>query len=69
MTSVERGIEYVNIKPEAELESTNDLKPSNNWPKNGEIIASGVNMKYSENAPLILKNINFKIISREKVNN
>ena len=67
MTSVEREMEYVNIEPEASLESTKDLKPLNDWPPNGEIIAREVNMKYGENAPLILKNINFKITSREKV--
>ena len=67
MTSVEREMEYVNIKPEASLESTKDLKPSDHWPKYGEIIANDINMKYSEHSNLILRNINFKISPREKV--
>ncbi|CAG2118678.1 unnamed protein product, partial [Medioppia subpectinata] len=38
MISVERVLEYTAIKPEAELESTPDLKPPKDWPQMGEIV-------------------------------
>ena len=68
MTSVERNMDYVNIKPEAALESSKELKPSSDWPESGEILAKDVSMTYTEDGPPVLKEIHFKISPREKVN-
>ncbi|CAG2110820.1 unnamed protein product, partial [Medioppia subpectinata] len=45
MTAVERVLEYIAIKPEAELESTPDRKPPKNWPQMGEITPSALEVK------------------------
>ena len=50
MTAVERILEYSQIKPEAELESEPDKKPSQDWPKRGEISFIDVSLQY-ESSP------------------
>ena len=67
MTSVERIIGYINLEPEADLNSTKDNEPSPSWPHNGEIQAIGVCMKYEQNGPFALDHLEFHIKSREKV--
>ncbi|CAG2117279.1 unnamed protein product, partial [Medioppia subpectinata] len=48
MTSVERVLEYIAIKPEAELESTPDRKPPKDWPQMGEIVFKDMSLQYNE---------------------
>ena len=71
MTSAERNIDYVNIKPEAELYSSDNsdnlTAPPEHWPSKGEIQATLVSMAYAPDAPPALKNLNFTIESHEKV--
>ena len=67
MTSVDRLIDYIDIVPEAPLTSKKDVKPSADWPTDGNIVSRGVNMKYAPEAPLALNNITFNIKAREKV--
>ncbi|KAG4067325.1 hypothetical protein HA402_000316 [Bradysia odoriphaga] len=67
MTSVERVMEYADLKSEAALESEPKYRPSLNWPADGEIIFNDLNFKYSENGEFVLKNLNLRIQPREKV--
>ncbi|KAL5005221.1 hypothetical protein ScPMuIL_018677 [Solemya velum] len=67
MISVERVLEYTNLPSEAPLESEKDKKPPSTWPSKGEIVGDTVCLQYSLDGPLVLKHINFKIRSMEKV--
>lgn len=67
MTSVERVDEYSNLEPEAALESPPDRRPPKEWPQTGQIEFRQVTLRYSEDAPPVLKNLSFKIASREKI--
>ena len=67
MTSVERVIEYTKVPSERSLESDPQLLKSlpSNWSRTGVIEFKNVGVKYSGEADLVLKNLNFKI--HEKV--
>ena len=67
MTSVERSHEYTEIPSEASLDSSGGKKPPVDWPANGEITATDVSLKYAEDAPPVLKNLNFTVEAGEKV--
>ncbi len=41
--------------------------PPSDWPKNGSIKARGLTLRYRQNLPLVLKNINFDIKDKEKI--
>lgn len=66
ITSVERIIEYSKIKPEPPLNIPLDHLPKD-WPSNGEIIFKNVDFKYSNNGPMVLKSLNFRIKPGEKI--
>ncbi|CAM1312340.1 ABCC4 (predicted) [Pycnogonum litorale] len=65
--SVERVMEYGNMAQESSNMSLGNYKPAVNWPSMGIIEFKGVCLKYSFNGPLILKSLNFKIKSKEKI--
>uniref|UniRef100_H3A152 ABC transporter domain-containing protein n=2 Tax=Latimeria chalumnae TaxID=7897 RepID=H3A152_LATCH len=65
MTSVERVTEYSELQSEAPLES--DKPPPKDWPNQGVIVFENVNFAYSGYGPLVLKNLNACIRSKEKV--
>ena len=67
MTAVERILEYSQIKPEAELESTPDRKPPPDWPQKGEISFNDVKLQYESTPEPVLKGINCHIKGGEKV--
>jgi len=69
MTSVERVNEYCYIDPEPPLESSDENKPETSWPEKGNIIFEKLSMKYAplSSANYVLKNLSFKIQSKEKV--
>ncbi|XP_073845798.1 probable multidrug resistance-associated protein lethal(2)03659 isoform X2 [Musca autumnalis] len=69
MTAVERVVEYDNIEPEGELESTEEKKPPKTWPEEGKITFNELSLSYtpkskSEN---VLKSLNIIIEARDKV--
>ncbi len=66
MTSVERILEYCSISPEAAHESS-EKKPPTGWPRDGTIIFENASFSYSDNGPLVLKDICANINSTEKV--
>lgn len=67
MTSVERVVEYTNLKQEPPLESENKYRPPNDWPQHGAIRFSNLNLRYSEKSELILRDLNFVIQPKEKI--
>ena len=67
MISVERVVEYTHMETEAPLKMIEDNKVDVDWPKNGEITATNINLKYKNNDTLVLNNLNFTINAREKV--
>jgi ABC-type multidrug transport system fused ATPase/permease subunit len=66
MTSAERVIEYVDLKPEesANMDSLVTLPPQ--WPIGG-LVFDNLSFRYSSTAPWVLKNINISIQPNEKV--
>ncbi|KAK6195727.1 hypothetical protein SNE40_001092 [Patella caerulea] len=67
MISVERVLEYTRLPTEADLESKPDNKPPDNWPQHGIISGEKASLKYAEDSPVILKELNFCIRTKEKV--
>uniref|UniRef100_A0A2S2QEN8 Putative multidrug resistance-associated protein lethal n=1 Tax=Sipha flava TaxID=143950 RepID=A0A2S2QEN8_9HEMI len=67
MTSVERVIEYTNVPQEDPLESSADKKPPKEWPSNGQIIFKNFYLRYGIDTRFVVKNLNIKIESMEKV--
>ena len=67
MISVERVLEYTQLPSEAALESPADRKPPSSWPAAGLITARNVCLRYSRDAPLVLKDLSFVINGKEKV--
>lgn len=61
MTSVERILEYAEIPPEPQWESDEKNAPSKEWPHHGHIEFKSLSLRYSENGPKILRNLNFCI--------
>ena len=69
MTSVERVLEYSKLPSEASLQTAEDNKMDQSWPKYGEITAENLCLKYEGSDNLSLDNITFSINAGEKVLN
>ncbi|XP_061393047.1 probable multidrug resistance-associated protein lethal(2)03659 [Musca vetustissima] len=69
MTAVERVVEYDDIDPEGELESTEDKKPPQTWPEEGKIEFDELSLRYNPDpkSEYVLKSLNIVIKAREKV--
>lgn len=67
MTSVERILEYQNVKVEPPLCTPNKFRPSKGWPQNAEIVFTNVYLKYSPDGDYVLKDLNFKINPMDKI--
>lgn len=65
MTSVERVVEYTELKSEAPLET--QQRPPSDWPSQGMITFDRVNFFYSKDGPPVLKDINATFQAKEKV--
>ncbi|XP_028129811.2 probable multidrug resistance-associated protein lethal(2)03659 [Diabrotica virgifera virgifera] len=64
MTSVERVLDYINIKQES-LEKQKE--PPKKWPEYGMLEFQSVYLRYATNLPYVLNNLTFKIKPKEKV--
>lgn len=62
MTSVERSLEYTVIEQEDNTGKTQD-----DWPSDGEIRFTDVNLSYGTTDVSILKDINFKVGKKSKI--
>lgn len=65
MTSVERIIEYTQLKTEADLIAA--IRPPTTWPANGSIKFDNVSLTYPQCPTPSLNNINIEILSGEKI--
>ena len=63
--SIERINEY--CQNEEEDDWVKDVRPHENWPRNGEIEFIDYSTRYREGTNLVLKNLNFKVEASEKV--
>nr|QUF59452.1 ATP-binding cassette transporter Abcc1-7 [Brachionus angularis] len=66
ITSVERIIEYFDIKHEAPW-SIEEAKPSTTWPENGNITFSNYSVKYRQDLDWVLNSLNINIKPGEKI--
>jgi ABC-type multidrug transport system fused ATPase/permease subunit len=66
MTSAERMIEYIDIKPEESPNVNSSIILSSQWPI-GAITFDNLSFRYSSTAPWVLKNLNISIQPNEKV--
>ncbi|XP_028288471.1 multidrug resistance-associated protein 4-like isoform X2 [Parambassis ranga] len=65
MTSVERVVEYTELKSEAPWET--ETRPPPGWPSRGMVTFDQVNLSYSTDGPLVLKGISTTFQPKEKV--
>nr|XP_046485764.1 ATP-binding cassette subfamily C member 4-like isoform X3 [Neodiprion pinetum] len=59
MTSVERVLQYTNLPKEGPF--TTEQPPSPTWPSDGGLIFKNVTMRYADNQPPVLKDLNVDI--------
>lgn len=65
MTTVERVIEYQQLKPECQSDKPKDV--TENWPINGSIQFKNVSYRYSKGAAPVLRELSFNIAPKEKI--
>ncbi|KAD5960457.1 hypothetical protein R6Q59_013564 [Mikania micrantha] len=66
MISVERVLQYSKLTSEAPL-VIEDSRPSNEWPENGTISFTNLQIRYAEHLPSVLKNITCTFPGKKKV--
>ncbi|KAK9077005.1 hypothetical protein SSX86_005340 [Deinandra increscens subsp. villosa] len=66
MISVERVLQYSKLTSEAPL-VIEDSRPSDEWPENGTISFTNLQIRYAEHLPSILKNITCTFPGKKKV--
>ncbi|XP_076270121.1 ATP-binding cassette subfamily C member 4-like isoform X2 [Rhynchophorus ferrugineus] len=67
LTSVERVLQYTQLDNEGPFETPADRKPKGKWPKNGRIEFQRMSLKYVQDEPPVLNNLDFVIQSGEKI--
>ena len=68
MISMERCYKYTKLTPEKNFILPDDVKlKGNNWPNEGKITFKDLSIKYRPNTEIVLKNLNFEILSGEKI--
>uniref|UniRef100_A0A914QAR5 ABC transporter domain-containing protein n=1 Tax=Panagrolaimus davidi TaxID=227884 RepID=A0A914QAR5_9BILA len=65
IVAVERIEEYVQNEQEAEW--TSKIPPPASWPSKGVIEFKNFSLRYRPSTPLVLKNLNLKILSNQKI--
>lgn len=65
LLSVERVLEYDTLEEEPQPEKP--VLPASGWPPTGKITFKSMGLRYGEDSPLVLKNLNIVINPREKV--
>ncbi|XP_071693711.1 putative ABC transporter C family member 15 [Rutidosis leptorrhynchoides] len=66
MISVERVLQYSKLTSEAPL-VIEDSRPSNEWPENGTISFTNLQIRYADHLPSVLKNITCTFPGKKKV--
>ena len=70
ITSTQRVQEIIDVEPEMQvsvLAPKHDHLMNSGWPWRGEVEFEGVDMRYTEGAPLVLKDFNLKVGGGESV--
>ncbi|XP_072393714.1 ATP-binding cassette sub-family C member 4-like isoform X5 [Diabrotica undecimpunctata] len=67
LTAVERVLQYTHINTEGPFESPIETRPVEPWPKFGRVDYKHVYLKYSEDNPPVLRNLQFTILPGQKV--
>ncbi|XP_033225031.1 probable multidrug resistance-associated protein lethal(2)03659 isoform X2 [Belonocnema kinseyi] len=67
MTSIERIREYSHLEEEPPLETSPENKPLVSWPSEGRVEFKEVCLSYHPLEALVLKNLNFLILPKEKI--
>lgn len=65
MVSVERVLEYTNLKPEEESKAV--IQPAKDWPREGQIEFKNVSLRYSDDSDYVLKNLSLIVTPKEKI--
>lgn len=65
VVGVERVTEYINNEHEANWKSIETI--SSDWPQAGEIVFEDFCFRYKPETPLVLKGLNFRVNSKEKI--
>ncbi|KAJ2608021.1 hypothetical protein H4S08_004609 [Coemansia sp. RSA 1365] len=66
MTHLERIVEYTNLTPEAPT-VIEDNRPKKEWPEQGLVEFKNFSMRYREGLDLVLKDVSFRVLPRQKV--
>ncbi|KAJ2076930.1 hypothetical protein H4R24_005425, partial [Coemansia sp. RSA 988] len=66
MTHLERILEYTNLPSEA-ANVVEDLRPKDMWPEQGVVEFKNYSMRYRDGLDLVLKNLSFHVLPRQKV--
>ncbi len=66
MTSVERLQHYLQVPSEVDTVG-GAIAVSNHWPEGGELEFKNVSLRYAPHLPMVLKNVNFKIDSGQRI--
>ncbi|KAJ2081617.1 hypothetical protein H4R24_002194, partial [Coemansia sp. RSA 988] len=66
MTHLERASEYTNLLPEAP-DVIDHSRPKESWPEQGMIEFKNYSMRYREGLDLVLKDLSFRVLPRQKV--
>nr|XP_023021441.1 probable multidrug resistance-associated protein lethal(2)03659 [Leptinotarsa decemlineata] len=67
LTSVERVLQYTKIKSEKPFETPKDKMPPKTWPSMGKIEFRDLSLKYVNEEPPVLKNLEFTVQPGEKI--
>ncbi|PIA19108.1 hypothetical protein COEREDRAFT_90472 [Coemansia reversa NRRL 1564] len=66
LNSVERVVEYLDVKPEAAV-TIPDRAPPPEWPAEGKISVENLVLQYADSLPPVIHGISFEVRPREKV--
>jgi ABC-type multidrug transport system fused ATPase/permease subunit len=50
-----------------EIEKQNGIEPASDWPRNGGVEIKGLNVRYSDDSPLVLDDINLKVSPGQRI--
>ncbi|XP_057653041.1 uncharacterized protein LOC130891946 [Diorhabda carinulata] len=67
LTSVERVLQYTTLDNEGPFDTPKEKKPKGTWPRRGNIEFNNLYLKYVENEPPVLKNLNMIFKPGEKI--
>ncbi|CAH1105116.1 unnamed protein product [Psylliodes chrysocephalus] len=67
LTSVERVLQYTTMEQEGPFDTPKDNIPKDEWPKEGLVEFKDLSLKYVEDEPPVLKQLNFTLYPGQKI--